>query len=171
MLATAAIFFHHRTITAGHELQHPLAPQDRRQAHAPGNAQTGEHKTEGLSTLAKHASHDPTAVPAQAALDLATIGGARALGIDRLIGSLEVGKRADVITVSMGAARQTPLYDPVSHLVYVTRGDDVRTTVVNGRVLMRNRKVLTVDETAVTAEARSWAEKVRAAVKLPATGR
>src|SRR5207247_11087813 len=81
--------------------------------------------------LAKLATKDPTAVPAQTALDLATMGGARALGMDKQIGSLEPGKRADLITVSMSSARQTPLYDPVSHLVYVTRGDDVRATVVH----------------------------------------
>ncbi len=55
----------------------------------------------------------------------------------KLLGSLEAGKRADLITVSMRSARQTPMYDPVSHLVYVTRGDDVRTTIVNGKILMR----------------------------------
>jgi 5-methylthioadenosine/S-adenosylhomocysteine deaminase len=64
----------------------------------------------------------------------------------------------------MSAARQTPIYDPLSHLVYVTRGDDVRTTIVNGRVLMRDRKVLTLDEAAVLADARGWTDKVRAAV-------
>ena len=99
------------------------------------------------------------------ALDLATIGGARALGMERLIGSLEAGKRADLIVVSMREARQTPMYDAVSHLVYVTRGDDVRTTIVNGRVLMRDRKVLSLDEPKVLAEARAYADKVRAAVK------
>jgi 5-methylthioadenosine/S-adenosylhomocysteine deaminase len=57
------------------------------------------------------------------------------------------------------------MYDAVSHLVYVMRGDDVQTTVVNGRILMRNRKMLTLDETAVLAEGRAWAEKVRAAVR------
>ena len=65
----------------------------------------------------------------------------------------------------MTAARQTPMYDPLSHLVYTTRGDDVRTTIVNGRVLMRDRKVITLNETAVVAEARALAEKVRAAVR------
>src|SRR5207247_3941961 len=80
------------------------------------------------SFLAKHATHDPTAVSAQTALDLATIGGARALGMERLMGSIEPGKRADLITVATSAARQTPMYDPVSHLVYVTRGDAGRTT-------------------------------------------
>src|SRR4029077_19078445 len=74
------------------------------------------------SFLAKLTTKDPTAVPAQTALDMATIGGARALRMAGEVGSLEPGKRADVITVSMSAPRQTPMYDPVSHLVYVTRG-------------------------------------------------
>jgi 5-methylthioadenosine/S-adenosylhomocysteine deaminase len=117
------------------------------------------------SFLAKHQTVDPRAVSAATALEMATMGGARALGMDRQIGSLEPRKRADIIVVSMSAARQTPLYDPVSHLVYVTRGDDVRATIVNGRVLMRDRKVLTLDTEAVLKEARTMALKVRAAVK------
>ena len=64
----------------------------------------------------------------------------------------------------MSAARQTPMYDPISHLVYVTRGDDVQTTIVNGKVLMKNRKMLTLDEPAILRDARGWAEKVKAAV-------
>src|SRR3954463_10864117 len=76
--------------------------------------------------LAKLQTMDPRAVPARAAVEMATIGGARVLGLDKDIGSLEPGKRADLILVSMGAARQVPMYDPLSHLVYVTRGDDVR---------------------------------------------
>ncbi len=116
------------------------------------------------SFLAKHATHDPTAVPARTALDMATIGGARALGMEKLIGSLEVGKRADLITVSMGAARQTPMYDPISHLVYVTHGDDVRSTIVNGKVLMKNRELRTLDREAVIDAATRLSQKVRAAV-------
>jgi cytosine/adenosine deaminase-related metal-dependent hydrolase len=85
--------------------------------------------------------------------------------MERQIGSLEPGKRADLIVVSMRAARQTPMYDPVSHLVYTTRGDDVQTTIVHGKVLMRDRKVLTLDEGTVLDEARAWAVKVRAAVQ------
>jgi 5-methylthioadenosine/S-adenosylhomocysteine deaminase len=95
---------------------------------------------------------------------MATIEGARALGLEKTIGSLAVGKRADLIVVSMRAARQTPMYDPISHLVYTTRGDDVRTTIVNGRILMRDRKVLTLDESAVLADARKQAAAVRQAV-------
>jgi 5-methylthioadenosine/S-adenosylhomocysteine deaminase len=115
--------------------------------------------------LGKLVNDDPRAIPAPVAIEMATIDGARALGMDREIGSLEPGKRADLIVVSMSSARQTPMYDAVSHLVYVTRGDDVRTTIVNGRVLMRDRKVLSLDEPSVLADARAYADRVRAAVK------
>ncbi len=114
--------------------------------------------------LHKVKTGDPRAIPASAALDMATIGGARALGLDKQIGSLEVGKRADLVVVSMASARQTPMYDPISHLVYATRGDDVQTVIVNGRVLMRQRKMLTLDEATVLADARKMADAVRAAV-------
>jgi 5-methylthioadenosine/S-adenosylhomocysteine deaminase len=121
--------------------------------------------------LQKHETGDPTTLNARTVLEMATIRGARALGMEARIGSLEPKKRADLITVAASGARQTPLYDPLSHLVYVMHGDDVQTTIVNGKVLMRNRKVLTLDEAAIIAEARSWADKVRAAVKSPATSR
>jgi 5-methylthioadenosine/S-adenosylhomocysteine deaminase len=116
------------------------------------------------SFLQKVATSDPTAVSAKAAVQMGTIGGARVLGMERQIGSLEPGKRADLIIVSMSAVRQTPMYDPLSHLVYVTRGDDVQTTIVNGKVLMRDRKVLTLDRKAVLRDAKKWAATVSAAV-------
>jgi 5-methylthioadenosine/S-adenosylhomocysteine deaminase len=115
--------------------------------------------------LAKVATGDPTAVSARTALEMATIGGARALGMAARIGSLEVGKRADLITVSMAGARQTPLYDPVSHLVYVSRGEDVRTTIVNGSVLMRGRRLRTLSRDVVLADARRLADEVRESVR------
>jgi 5-methylthioadenosine/S-adenosylhomocysteine deaminase len=115
--------------------------------------------------LHKHANADPRALSARSALEMATIRGARALGMDKRIGSLEPRKQADLITVSTNGARQTPMYDAVSHLVYVIHGDDVQNTIVNGQVLMRDRKVLTLDEKAVLAEGRGWIDKVRAAVK------
>src|SRR5262245_28659404 len=121
--------------------------------------------------LHKHETKEPSTLSARAVLEMATIGGARALGMDARIGSLEPKKRADLITVSVSGARQVPMYDPISHLVYVIHGDDVRNSVVNGKLLMRNRKVLTLDEAAIIAEARTWAEKVRAAVKPAATSR
>src|SRR3954468_8209792 len=115
--------------------------------------------------LAKLANKDPTAVSARTALDLATVGGARTLAMEPLIGSLEAGKRADVIVVSMREARQTPMYDPISHLVYATRGDDVRTTIVNGKILMKDRQVRTLDKAGVIADANRLATKVRDAVR------
>lgn len=114
--------------------------------------------------LHKLTTGDPRAVPASAALAMATLEGARAMQMEERIGSLEAGKRADLILVSMDGARQTPMYDPVSHLVYVARGDDVTTTIVNGRILMRDRKVLSLDAQAVIREARGLAAKVRQAV-------
>ena len=114
--------------------------------------------------LHKVQTGDPRAIPAATALEMATIDGAKALGLDKRIGSLETGKRADVVVVSMASARQTPLYDPISHLVYATHGDDVRTVIVNGRVLMRDRKLTTLNEAAVIADAKKLADSVRAAV-------
>jgi 5-methylthioadenosine/S-adenosylhomocysteine deaminase len=121
--------------------------------------------------LHKLTSEDPRAIAAATAIEMATIGGARALGMEAQIGSLEAGKRADLIVVSMASPRQTPMYDPLSHLVYVTRGDDVLTTIVNGRVLMRDRRVLTLDRESVLAEARAFAGRVLNAVKSGGPGR
>jgi 5-methylthioadenosine/S-adenosylhomocysteine deaminase len=114
--------------------------------------------------LHKLATGDPRALPARTALEMATVEGARALGLEREIGSLEEGKRADLIVVSMRTARQTPMYDPLSHLVYVTRGDDVQDVVVNGKIVMRDRRVATLNEKAVLSDAAAWAGKVRQAV-------
>ena len=117
------------------------------------------------SLLHKLQTGDPRAVSARAALEMATIRGARALGMESRIGSLEPGKRADVILVDVSGARQTPMYDPVSHLVYVVHAGDVRTTIVNGRVLMKDRRVSTLREAEVIRDARAWADTVRAAVR------
>ena len=116
------------------------------------------------SLVHKLQTGDPRVVGARTALEMATMGGARVLGMAAKIGSLEPGKRADVIVVGMTSARQTPMYDPISHLVYATHGDDVRTTIVHGKVLMRDRKVVTLEEAAVLRDARAWAQQVRAAV-------
>jgi 5-methylthioadenosine/S-adenosylhomocysteine deaminase len=115
--------------------------------------------------LHKAESMDPRVVSAREALEMATIGGARALGLGNQVGSLEPGKRADLIVVSMSGARQTPMFDPISHLVYVAHGSDVRTTVVHGRVLMRDRALLTLNERLVLTDARAMADKVRTAVR------
>jgi 5-methylthioadenosine/S-adenosylhomocysteine deaminase len=110
---------------------------------------------------------DPTAITAADAIEMATIGGARVIGQQARIGSLEANKRADVIIVSLAKARQQPVFDPVAQIVYASRGDDVETTIVNGKILMRDRKVLTLDEPSVLAAARQAADQVRKAVGLP----
>jgi 5-methylthioadenosine/S-adenosylhomocysteine deaminase len=113
--------------------------------------------------LAKHTTGDPTAAPAPAVLEMATLGGARALGLEREIGSLEAGKRADVVVVGLGAPRLHPLYDPVSHLVYAAKGSDVRDVVVEGRILMREGRLKTLDERAVLRSADLLAQAIAGA--------
>jgi len=107
---------------------------------------------------------NPTAISAGDAIEMATVAGARALGRNRL-GSLAAGMLADLIIVDMSSPRQQPLFDPVAQIVYASRGDDVVTTIVNGKVLMRDREVLTLNEARVIAEARTAADLVRKAVQ------
>jgi 5-methylthioadenosine/S-adenosylhomocysteine deaminase len=120
---------------------------------------------DSAALLAKHATGDPTAAPAAAVLEMATLGGARGVGLEDRLGSLEKGKRADFIVVSVAAPRMHPLYDAVSHLVYVAKGADVSDVVIEGRVVMRDRKVLTLDEAAVLREAEVLRGKVAESVK------
>jgi 5-methylthioadenosine/S-adenosylhomocysteine deaminase len=115
--------------------------------------------------LAKHAAVDPTAAPATAVLEMATLGGARALGMEDRIGSLEAGKRADIVVVDVRQPRLTPLFDPVSHLVYAVKGSDVRHVIVDGKTILRDRKVLTLDEAAVVARGRELGRAVSASLK------
>jgi 5-methylthioadenosine/S-adenosylhomocysteine deaminase len=114
--------------------------------------------------LHKLTSNNPQALPARQALEMATRRGAEALGLGDRVGSLEAGKQADVITVAADSARMTPMFDAISHLVYVARGDDVRATIVAGRVLMQNRRVRTLDRDDVLEDARRQADRVREAV-------
>lgn len=115
--------------------------------------------------LHKVATGDPTVVSAREAFAMATIDGARAIDLADKIGSLEVGKRADFVIVSVDAPHQTPLYDVYSHLVYTTKASDVQTVVVNGRIVVEARKPTTLDADAILAKAREYRDKIRAAVK------
>ena len=116
--------------------------------------------------LHKLTSKDPTVVSARTALDMATIGGARVIGREKQLGSLETGKLADLIVVRMDQPRQTPMYEPISHIVYTSRGDDVVTSIVNGKILMRDGKVLTLNQPEVIAAALKASTVVRAAVGM-----
>jgi 5-methylthioadenosine/S-adenosylhomocysteine deaminase len=114
--------------------------------------------------LQKVSTMDPQALPAPTALRMATSGGAEAIGLGAEIGSLTVGRRADLIQVSLADLHFTPLYDVISHLVYVADEQDVVSVIVDGKLLMRDRKVLSVDEQRVRREAAALAAKIRAAV-------
>ena len=109
--------------------------------------------------LHKVKTGDPRAVPATTALEMATIQRREGAGAGEARLARSKPESAPISSiVSTPSARMTPLYDPVSHLVYAAHGEDVRTVMVNGRVLMRDRKMLTLDEPAVLAEARKFAE-------------
>jgi 5-methylthioadenosine/S-adenosylhomocysteine deaminase len=103
--------------------------------------------------LQKVTTGDPQAVPALAALEMATIRGARALGLEREIGSLEGGKRADLITVRLDRPHAVPLYNVYSQLVYALKGSDVQDVMVHGKLLVRNRVPLTLDPALMMREA------------------
>src|SRR5438270_2298597 len=115
--------------------------------------------------LAKVSTMNPQALPASAALEMATIRGARALGMEKEIGSLEPGKRADLITVRIDRAHAQPLYDAVSQMVYALKGSDVRDVMVNGKLVVRDAKILTLDERQVLAKAAEYRAKVSASLK------
>ena len=110
--------------------------------------------------LHKVFARDPKVVSAQEAFEMATIRGARALHMEREIGSLEAGKRADVVIVNLGDLSQTPLYNVYSNLIYATKAADVRTVVIEGRVVMRDRRLLTLDENDIKARARVFREQI-----------
>ncbi|NUS79639.1 MAG: amidohydrolase [Streptomyces sp.] len=104
------------------------------------------------AALVHKAGGDPTAVGAEQAVRMATIEGARALGLGERLGSLEAGKRADLVVLDLNAPHLRPLHDPWSTLAYAAHSADVRDTVVDGRVLMRDRVLTTLDEAAVIAD-------------------
>ncbi|WP_406350953.1 amidohydrolase [Streptomyces sp. NBC_00658] len=104
------------------------------------------------AALVHKAAGDPTAVGAEQAVRMATIEGARALGLGDHLGSLEAGKRADLIVLGLDAPHLRPLHDPWSTLAYAAHSADVRDTVVDGRILMRDRALTTLDEPAALAD-------------------
>ncbi|NMC53189.1 MAG: amidohydrolase [Chloroflexi bacterium] len=102
----------------------------------------------------KGITNDPTVLPAEQVLYMATMGGAIALNMDDEIGSLEAGKRADLILVGFEGLHATPVYDAVSHLVYATKSADVEAAMINGRWVMRGQTLLTMDEAQLKADVR-----------------
>jgi 5-methylthioadenosine/S-adenosylhomocysteine deaminase len=113
-----------------------------------------------LAALVHNPRRGVRAMPAAEVVRIATLGGARALGLADEIGSLEVGKRADVISVDVGGPHVVPTADPYSAVVYACRSTDVRDVVVDGRVVVRDRRLLTMDRAQVVADARERAARV-----------
>ncbi len=113
-----------------------------------------------VAYLQKLRLHDPTVVPGESVLEMATLGGARALSMDHLIGSIEVGKRADFVVVRTDGPHWTPADYPVSNLVYSATGADVDTVVIDGTVVMEGRQLLHIDEEQVLRDAADHARKL-----------
>lgn len=111
--------------------------------------------------LQKVSTGDPRALPAEQAFAMATILGARAIRLDGIIGSIEKGKRADLIDIRLDAPHAAPMYDVYSQLVYALQGSDVGDVMVNGRLIVRDRRMLTLDQAAVMAKAREYQERVK----------
>jgi 5-methylthioadenosine/S-adenosylhomocysteine deaminase len=110
--------------------------------------------------LHKVFSKDPKVVTALEAFEMATIRGARALHLEKEIGSIEAGKRADLVVVDLDDLNQTPFYNIYSDLVYATKAGDVRTVIIEGRIVMRDRRLLTLNEETIKVDARRYRQKI-----------
>ena len=115
--------------------------------------------------LQKVTTMNPQALPATAALEMATIGGARALGMEKEIGSLEAGKKADAIMVRIDRPNAVPLYDAVSQMVYALKAGDVRDVIVNGKTVVRDGRILTLNQAVVLQKAEEYRAKISASLK------
>lgn len=96
---------------------------------------------------------DPKAITAEEVIEMATIRGAKALGLDKEIGSIEEGKKADIILIDYWKPHLVPMLNPVTHIVYAAQGQDVDTVIIDGKIIMQNRRILTVDEERILEEA------------------
>jgi 5-methylthioadenosine/S-adenosylhomocysteine deaminase len=117
--------------------------------------------------LAKITKMDPLALNAKTVVEMATIEGARALHMEKEIGSLETGKKADMVLISLNEPNAVPMYDVYAQLAYALKGGDVETVVIGGRIVMRDRKLLTVNEAEVIAKAREYKKTIAASLGLP----
>src|SRR5678815_4222952 len=110
--------------------------------------------------LAKVTKHDPLALNAKAVVEMATIDGARALHMDKEIGSIEAGKKADLILIGLDEPNAVPMYDVYAQITYALKGNDVETVVIGGRAVMRDHKLLTVNEQKAVAKAREYQKSI-----------
>jgi 5-methylthioadenosine/S-adenosylhomocysteine deaminase len=115
--------------------------------------------------LQKITKMDPRALGARSVVEMATIEGAKALHMEKQIGSLEAGKKADIILISLDEPNAVPMFDIYAQLAYALKGSDVETVVIGGRVLMRDKKLLTLNEPEILAKAREYCKKVEASLR------
>jgi len=115
--------------------------------------------------LQKITKMDPRALGAKSVVEMATIEGAKALHMEKEIGSLEAGKKADIILIGLNEPNAVPMYDIYAQLAYALKGGDVETVVIGGHVVMRDRKLLTLNEPEILAKAREYGKKVEASLK------
>ena len=111
--------------------------------------------------LHKVFTKNSSVVNAKSVVEMATIGGARVLGLDKEIGSIEKGKRADIIIIDLDKPHLTPLYNPYSQIVYAMDGADVETVIIEGRIVMRDHKILTVNEEKIIQDTNALAAKIK----------
>lgn len=118
--------------------------------------------------LQKIARRDPRALPAEQVVEMATIGGARALHLEKEIGSLEAGKKADLILVDTTAPHATPMYNVYSEIVFALEASDVKTVIAAGKIVMEDRRMLTLDEKEILAKAQEYKKKIARSLEAPA---
>jgi 5-methylthioadenosine/S-adenosylhomocysteine deaminase len=115
--------------------------------------------------LQKVSTMNPQALPAMKAIEMATIDGARVTGLEKQIGSLEVGKRADLITVRLDRPHAVPMYNVYSQIVYALKGSDVQDVVVNGRLIVRDGHSLTLNESEILRKANEYSTRISASIR------
>ena len=115
--------------------------------------------------LQKVTAMNPEVLPASAALEMATIRGARALGLEKEIGSLESGKRADLISIRLDRSNAVPLYNVYSQLVYALKGSDVEDVMVNGKLLVKDAQPLTLNAAQIESKAREYRDQVQKSLR------
>src|SRR6202041_2710619 len=118
--------------------------------------------------LQKITRMDSRAVPAEQVVEMATIGGARAVHLEKLIGSLEAGKKADLILVDTTAPHATPMYNVYSELVFALKASDEKTVIIGGKIVMDDRRMTTLDEPAILAKANEYKAQIQKSLAAPA---
>src|SRR5262249_45817648 len=116
--------------------------------------------------LGKISKMNPLALNARSVVEMATIDGARALHLEKEIGSLEAGKKADITLISLNEPNAVPMYDIYAQIAYSLKGSDVDTVVIGGKVVMRDHKLLTIDEPAVLQKAREYGKRVAESLNM-----